>query len=327
MGGPAKAAARLDYFLRELNGSNGATHTDHALLGNEPTLQRPLALRLDATSLHAPRQRCGARLRLYSTAPDGYPGNDDLGTLSSWYVFGALGLYPEVPGVGVLAIGSPLFGRASIALPHHRRATISATAYAFKRAAAQGQSTASRGRPAGSRSARRRRPTSAPCGSTAAPTGSPGPPTAPSPAAARISASSSVRTQTQLGSLCRGAAPVVRAAPADAEKHLHAVTLAPSRKGALWALAGLTALGTAVRFATLGLQSYHHDEVITVARVIPGSFTDMLHEVKHSESNPPLYYVLAWGWAKVFGTGETGAALALGAVRRRHDPVRLLRRA
>jgi mannosyltransferase len=82
------------------------------------------------------------------------------------------------------------------------------------------------------------------------------------------------------------------------------VTLTPSRNGALWALAGLIALGAAVRFATLGLQSYHHDEVITVARVIPGSFTDMLREVKGSESNPPLYYVLAWGWAKAFGTGE-----------------------
>jgi uncharacterized membrane protein len=82
------------------------------------------------------------------------------------------------------------------------------------------------------------------------------------------------------------------------------VTLAPSRTGALWALAGLIALGAAVRFATLGLQSYHHDEIITVARVIPGSFTDMLREVKGSESNPPLYYVLAWGWAKAFGTSE-----------------------
>jgi 4-amino-4-deoxy-L-arabinose transferase-like glycosyltransferase len=69
-------------------------------------------------------------------------------------------------------------------------------------------------------------------------------------------------------------------------------------------LAGLIALGFAVRFASLGTQSYHHDEVITVARVIPGSFKDMLQEVKGSESNPPLYYVLAWAWAKSFGTGE-----------------------
>jgi uncharacterized membrane protein len=29
----------------------------------------------------------------------------------------------------------------------------------------------------------------------------------------------------------------------------------------------------------------------------------MLGQVKDSESNPPLYYVLAWGWAKAFGTG------------------------
>ena len=67
-------------------------------------------------------------LRLYSPSPAGYPGNDDLGTLSAWYVFGALGLYPEVPGVGLLAIGSPLFGHASVALAHGRRLTISAAA-------------------------------------------------------------------------------------------------------------------------------------------------------------------------------------------------------
>jgi mannosyltransferase len=74
----------------------------------------------------------------------------------------------------------------------------------------------------------------------------------------------------------------------------------------LWVLGGLTAAGAAVRFSTLGLQSYHHDEVITAMRVISGSFGHMLHSVKTSESNPPLYYVLAWGWAKVFGTGEIG---------------------
>ncbi len=78
------------------------------------------------------------------------------------------------------------------------------------------------------------------------------------------------------------------------------------RSTVLWALAGLTALGVAVRFASLGLQSFHHDEAITAMRIIPGSLGEMLHAVKASESNPPLYYVLAWGWAKVFGTGEVG---------------------
>ncbi len=76
--------------------------------------------------------------------------------------------------------------------------------------------------------------------------------------------------------------------------------------GILWGLAGIAAVGFAVRFATIGLQSYHHDEVITAARVLPGSFIHMLREVRASESNPPLYYVLAWGWSKLFGTGEAG---------------------
>lgn len=84
------------------------------------------------------------------------------------------------------------------------------------------------------------------------------------------------------------------------------MSLTPSRAGALWALALLTALGAAMRFASLDVQSFHHDEVITAARVLPGSFGDMLDAVEHSESNPPLYYVLAWGWTKLFGSGEVG---------------------
>jgi mannosyltransferase len=71
-------------------------------------------------------------------------------------------------------------------------------------------------------------------------------------------------------------------------------------------LAFLIALGAAMRFASLGVQSFHHDEAVTAARVIPGSFIHMLKEVKHSESNPPLYYVLAWGWTKAFGINEFG---------------------
>jgi 4-amino-4-deoxy-L-arabinose transferase-like glycosyltransferase len=70
------------------------------------------------------------------------------------------------------------------------------------------------------------------------------------------------------------------------------------------ALAGVVAGAAALRFASLGIQSYHHDEVITAMRVIPGSLGSVLHEVKVSESNPPLYYVLAWAWAKAVGRDE-----------------------
>jgi predicted alpha-1,2-mannosidase len=123
MGGAGKAAARLDGFLRVLNAGGGGTHTDHALLGDEPTLETPWLydwLRRPWKTQAAVRRG----LRLFSPAPAGYPGNDDLGTLSAWYVFGALGLYPAQPGTGTLALASPLFRRAEVRLAGGRRLTI-----------------------------------------------------------------------------------------------------------------------------------------------------------------------------------------------------------
>ena len=52
---------------------------------------------------------------LWTNTPAGIPGNDDLGEMSSWYVWTALGLYPEIPGRAELLVGSPLFTRARIA--------------------------------------------------------------------------------------------------------------------------------------------------------------------------------------------------------------------
>jgi predicted alpha-1,2-mannosidase len=55
---------------------------------------------------------------VYRPTPDGIPGNDDLGTMSAWYVWSALGFYPETAGAPVYAIGSPVFPKAAIRLPH-----------------------------------------------------------------------------------------------------------------------------------------------------------------------------------------------------------------
>jgi predicted alpha-1,2-mannosidase len=128
IGGRAGAVSRLDRFLRTLNGGPGATHADHALLGNEPNLNVPWLYDW-AGQPYKTQAAVRRALRLYSASPDGYPGNDDLGTLSSWYVLGALGLYPEVPGVGVLAIGSPLFQRATVRLAGGRKLRIFASAH------------------------------------------------------------------------------------------------------------------------------------------------------------------------------------------------------
>jgi 4-amino-4-deoxy-L-arabinose transferase-like glycosyltransferase len=73
-----------------------------------------------------------------------------------------------------------------------------------------------------------------------------------------------------------------------------------------WAVAGLTALAAAIRFSTLGLQSYRHDEAVTAGRVLVASLPGTMHEVWAGESTPPLYYLLAWLWSHVLGVHEVG---------------------
>ena len=53
---------------------------------------------------------------LFSNAPNGVTGNDDLGTMSAWYVFSALGLYPSTPGSGRFLLHEPKFSKAQVDL-------------------------------------------------------------------------------------------------------------------------------------------------------------------------------------------------------------------
>ena len=64
--------------------------------------------------------------RLYSSAPDGYCGDEDNGQTSAWYVFSALGFYPVCPGSGEYAIGSPLFEKAIVHLENGEDLVINA---------------------------------------------------------------------------------------------------------------------------------------------------------------------------------------------------------
>lgn len=74
----------------------------------------------------------------------------------------------------------------------------------------------------------------------------------------------------------------------------------------LIALAGIVLLGAVLRFATLDLQSYRYDEAVTVVRILHPSLFDTLSAARGSESTPPLYYLVAWLWSRLFGSGEVG---------------------
>jgi len=86
---------------------------------NEPDLHAPWMYTLigqpwkTATVVRAAQQ-------LFTNAPNGVTGNDDLGTMSAWYLFSALGLYPAVPGSGEFLLHTPRFSKAQIALGNGR---------------------------------------------------------------------------------------------------------------------------------------------------------------------------------------------------------------
>jgi predicted alpha-1,2-mannosidase len=113
MGGPELAAKRLDVFFTRLN---DGTDSKYAYLGNEPCLETPWEYCFWGRPYETQKVVRQAMTQLFSSAPYGYPGNDDLGEMSSWYVFGALGMYPELPGSDVLVLGSPLFQTATLHL-------------------------------------------------------------------------------------------------------------------------------------------------------------------------------------------------------------------
>lgn len=79
-----------------------------------------------------------------------------------------------------------------------------------------------------------------------------------------------------------------------------------ARSRTFWVVAGLIVLAAGLRFATLGTQAYHHDEIVTASRVLRGDFFHAMEAVGFSESAPPLYYILAWVWTQLTGTGEFG---------------------
>ncbi|HET7296887.1 MAG TPA: glycosyltransferase family 39 protein [Gemmatimonadales bacterium] len=74
---------------------------------------------------------------------------------------------------------------------------------------------------------------------------------------------------------------------------------------ALAAVAALTVLGAVLRLYRLGHQGFWFDEGNT-ALLVHFSPGKMLGLIPQSESTPPLYYCVAWMWARVFGYDEVG---------------------
>ena len=113
IGGKDKAVARLDRFFTQLN---AGMRSEYAYMGNEPCEGIPWTYNFAGAPAKGQKVIRRVQTELFTDQPSGLPGNDDAGSLSSWYMFSALGFYPMIPGVGGLAVSSPLFPKATIHL-------------------------------------------------------------------------------------------------------------------------------------------------------------------------------------------------------------------
>ncbi len=110
-GGVEASEVALDVLMEQLDA--GAYTQTGNYLSNQPTLNSPWVYHW----LGAPGKTTDVLRRavdLYDTTPAGIPGNDDLGSLSAWYVWANLGLYPAVYGTADMLVSAPMFPQVTI---------------------------------------------------------------------------------------------------------------------------------------------------------------------------------------------------------------------
>ncbi|MEV5785895.1 lectin [Streptomyces sp. NPDC052287] len=110
----------LDTVLRSYTGDKG-----YAWVGNEPSIELPWEYDYTGQPYKTQGTVRAIQDQIWANTPGGLAdGNDDLGAMSAWYVWSALGMYPETPGTSDLALGSPLFTQAVVTLPSGKTLTV-----------------------------------------------------------------------------------------------------------------------------------------------------------------------------------------------------------
>ena len=113
IGGKEIAEQRLDSLFVKID----ASYDDKWFAsGNEPDFHVPWIYNWTNSNEKTSKIINRIHNQMYNSSPSGLPGNDDLGTMGSWYVFSSIGLYPVIPGVGGFSINLPKFKNIKIKL-------------------------------------------------------------------------------------------------------------------------------------------------------------------------------------------------------------------
>jgi predicted alpha-1,2-mannosidase len=120
MGRDDAPSARLDRFFAKIDCGGEPCYT----VGNEPDFVAPFAYFYVGKPWKAQEVLTRVEQEAFNTTPGGIPGNDDLGATSGVYVWNALGMYPGVPGLGGVFLGTPMFKTAALHLDDGRTVVV-----------------------------------------------------------------------------------------------------------------------------------------------------------------------------------------------------------
>jgi predicted alpha-1,2-mannosidase len=120
MGGENQVTPRLDHFFVKLRCWGEPCYN----IENEPDFVAPYAYVFAGQPWKTQDVVTRIGKETFKATPDGIPGNDDLGATSGVYVWNALGMYPAVPGVGAVVLGTPTFSKATLQLAGERTVSI-----------------------------------------------------------------------------------------------------------------------------------------------------------------------------------------------------------
>ncbi|HKF49662.1 MAG TPA: GH92 family glycosyl hydrolase [Terracidiphilus sp.] len=121
MGGDDTVVPRLDKFFVKLRCWGEPCYN----IENEPDFVVPYAYVWAGQPWKTQEVVTRIARDTFKASPDGIPGNDDLGATSGVYIWDALGMYPAVPGVGGVVLGTPMFTKATLRLADGRTLVIS----------------------------------------------------------------------------------------------------------------------------------------------------------------------------------------------------------
>ncbi len=131
LGGDAKAIAKLNAMFEYDTSKLDYSHAEDIagligqyIHGNEPSHHVAYLYSYAGAPWRTQERLAQIVASQYKPTVDGLAGNDDLGQMSAWLVFTALGFYPVAPGSNEYVIGRPFVERAVLTLPEGTRFTM-----------------------------------------------------------------------------------------------------------------------------------------------------------------------------------------------------------